>query len=73
VTFPDQQTTLKISPDMLDEEMPVLASGGAIWEGACTVDAQVKGAAVPGVAYQELVGYNSPAVHLKLTPPAGSR
>jgi predicted secreted hydrolase len=68
ILFPEQNTALHITPRMSDQEMPVLASGGSIWEGACSVSALVKGASVPGIAYQELVGYNSPAIRAGLEP-----
>ena len=72
VTFPDQHVTLNISPYMSDQEMPVLANGGAIWEGACPVDSYVNGVSVPGVAYMELVGYNSPAIRASLSSPTSN-
>jgi predicted secreted hydrolase len=63
VAFPDQGVTLHITPDTEDQEMPVLANGGAIWEGSCTVQATTKDDVnASGVAYMELVGYGSPAV-----------
>lgn len=71
IAFPDQHVSLDIVPDCDDQEMPVLANGGYIWEGSChvTADRQYGMAAVDrsvppvdGVAYQELVGYNSAAV-----------
>jgi predicted secreted hydrolase len=70
VYLPDLHITLSITPDMLDQEMPVITSGGAIWEGSCKVTAIDHGAPVSGVAYMELVGYNSPAVEEQagLTP-----
>jgi predicted secreted hydrolase len=71
VSFPDQHVSLVMTPDMLDQEMPIIAGEGAIWEGSCSVAATVDGAAVPGVAYQELVGYNSRAVHDTLKPIVG--
>ena len=79
VGLPDQGLTLDISPVMDDQEMPVMASGGAIWEGSVKVDAYaglpgnvdtngpVK--AIPGVGYQELVGYASPVVADQLSKP----
>jgi predicted secreted hydrolase len=70
ITFPDQKLTLKISADVADQEMPVISGGGAIWEGSCTVTAQRDGEpAVPGTAYMELVGYNSPAVRKLFAAP----
>ena len=58
ITLPDLDTTLSITPVAQDQEMPVLASGGAIWEGSVKVTAtNAKGTAVSGIGYQELVGY----------------
>jgi hypothetical protein len=73
VSFPDQRVTLAITPDMLDQEMPVLANGGAIWEGSCSVTANVNGTSVPGSAYMELVGYSSPAVRATVIPAPASK
>jgi predicted secreted hydrolase len=73
VAFPDQNIALTIKPYIPDQEMPVLATGGAIWEGACQVTAEVNGTVVPGVAYMELVGYNSHAVSTSLSPLGGSK
>jgi predicted secreted hydrolase len=62
---------LTIKPDVLDQEIPVLANKGAIWEGSVTVQASedatgangntTNGPAniTPGVGYQELVGYGA--------------
>ncbi len=67
IDFPEWHLGLSIKPDTADQEMPVLANGGYIWEGSCKVTADTTWGletlrAVPpvaGVAYQELVGYNS--------------
>ncbi|HEY3333575.1 MAG TPA: lipocalin family protein [Capsulimonadaceae bacterium] len=62
VAFPDQHLILKISPDVREQEMPII-TGGSIWEGSCAVEAaKGDGTKVGGTAYMELVGYNSPAV-----------
>lgn len=61
--FPDNNITLQISPAIEDQEMAVISGSDSIWEGDCSVSAkEANGAAVGGVAYMELVGYNSPAV-----------
>lgn len=81
ITFPNQHLQLLIRPDIQDQEMPVLANGGYIWEGPCRVTADTKyglkpanaAAAVAGVAYQELVGYGSPAVAAQESRAATSR
>lgn len=70
ITFPAEHMQLHITPDTDDQEMPVLANGGYIWEGSCGVTANSAyglatnrtGPPVAGVAYEELVGYGSPAV-----------
>ena len=78
VTFPDQGLQLHIAAAVKDQEMPILGPGGGIWEGSCrvtgyqgpvlkpgeTFDGPAQ--SVPGVAYMELVGYNSPAVKARL-------
>jgi predicted secreted hydrolase len=62
ITFPEKGLTLDITPVVDNQEMPVLASG-AIWEGSCRVKADyTDGRATDGVAYMELVGYNSAAM-----------
>lgn len=73
VTFPDQNLELRIAAVSQDQEMPVIASGGAIWEGSCKVIAyQIFGStstdakAINGKAYMELVGYSSPLVQESL-------
>jgi predicted secreted hydrolase len=73
ITFPDQDVSLDVSSDVDDQEMPALVSGGAIWEGTCTVAATVAAKSVPGVAYMELVGYNSPAVRASISAQAGHK
>ncbi len=62
LTFPDKRLALDISAAVASQEMPVLASGGAIWEGTCRVSAP----GMTGTAYMELVGYNSPAVRKQM-------
>jgi predicted secreted hydrolase len=60
---------LKTSGDVPDQEMPVLANKGAIWEGSVSAEATEGGKVIngavpdgpvkltPGVGYMELVGY----------------
>ena len=78
--FPDQQLSLVITASVRSQEMPILGPGGGIWEGACDVngaygsmnkDGSAPGiidslSAIHGVAYMELVGYNSPAVKARM-------
>lgn len=63
IAFPKKHLTLHVKAAVKDQEMQILGPGSAIWEGACRVTAR-QGAvpATSGVAYMELVGYNSPAV-----------
>jgi predicted secreted hydrolase len=70
VTFPEKNLKLHIGTTVKDQEIPTLGAGGAIWEGSCSVSATPITASdysIPGVAYMELVGYNSPAVKAQLT------
>ncbi|MDR3707110.1 MAG: lipocalin family protein [Capsulimonadaceae bacterium] len=67
IGMPDQNLTLSITTSVRDQEMAVITGGTAIWEGTCQATAQTSGqASVPGVAYMELVGYNSQAVRKML-------
>jgi len=68
IEFPGQYLTLHIVPQVKDQEMDILSSSDAIWEGDCSVTAvRSDGSTTSGVAYMELVGYNSPAVRRTLT------
>jgi len=61
VKFPELNMIMAITPVARDQEMAVLASGGAIWEGSVKVSAtDANGGVVHGVGYQELVGYGRP-------------
>lgn len=63
VEMPDIGLTMTIIPVAKDQEMAVLASGGAIWEGSVRVLAtDSSGAMIPGTGYQELVGYGERAM-----------
>ena len=65
VTLPDAGLSLTITTPVKEQEMPVLASGGAIWEGTVDVaakDSHAPPAAIAGKGYMELVGYAAPAV-----------
>ena len=76
--FPEKGLQLDITAAVANQEIPILGPGGGIWEGSCDVDAFQKVPAtgtifagrrvehILGVAYMELVGYNSPAVKAKL-------
>ena len=78
VTFPDKGLQLHVTAAVQSQEMPILGPGGGIWEGSCRVtgsqgpvlnpgevsDGPVR--LVRGVAYMELVGYNSPAVKARM-------
>ena len=80
VTFPDEDLSLDIKAEVQGQEMPILGPGSGIWEGSCRVlgirshffpdgslDTTVKEmSATSGVAYMELVGYNSPAVKARM-------
>ena len=79
VTFPEKGMELHITAKMQNQEIPILGPGGGIWEGACDVTYQggafnsageFLGGSLftgdPGIAYMELVGYNSPAVKKRL-------
>ncbi|MBV9851996.1 MAG: hypothetical protein JO250_20210 [Armatimonadetes bacterium] len=77
VTFPDKSLQLHITAAVQSQEMPILGPGGGIWEGACRVSAAPYHVVFPdghvrvprpshGVAYMELVGYNSSAVRAQM-------
>lgn len=79
VTFPEKHLSLNINAVVRNQEMQILGPGGGIWEGLCSVkslqasfDAQGRYdggfviGGVEGVAYMELVGYNSPAVKARV-------
>jgi predicted secreted hydrolase len=66
---------LSITPDVQDQEMPVLANKGAIWEGSASVVATENPAvsaanggngpetSTHGTGYMELVGYSAKSAH----------
>ncbi len=69
IRFPDWHEEVDVHAAVPDQEMPVLANGGAIWEGTVAVRGtttpaagQTPPSASQGTAYMELVGYGSPAV-----------
>jgi predicted secreted hydrolase len=70
LSFPEKRLKLDVAAAAESQEMPIFGPIGAIWEGACNVDAAwSSGGAtkhVPGGAYMELVGYGSPAVSAAL-------
>jgi predicted secreted hydrolase len=60
IEFPGRNLALDISPVAKDQEMAVISSSDSIWEGDCKVKAtRPDGTTTTGVAYLELVGYNS--------------
>jgi predicted secreted hydrolase len=72
ISFPGKSLTLHIYAAVEHQAIPTLGPGGGIWEGSCRVAGTEKGSAVDGVAYMELVGYDSPgakawAEHLQRT------
>jgi predicted secreted hydrolase len=66
IDLPDNDLHLSVAPVMNDQEMPVMAGRGSIWEGSVDVTANgLAGGAVAlstGKGYMELVGYG-PAAH----------
>lgn len=55
-----------VRPEFPRQEMRTFGPMQAIWEGACTVEAEVNGKPVAGLGYTELVGYNVPRQNAEL-------
>ncbi len=57
IKIPSISATLKFSPTVDDQEIPVYGLIGAIWEGAGSISGKIAGKAVSGRARLELQGY----------------
>lgn len=58
ILIPSHHADLTVSPAMADQELHLTKMGALdYWEGACTTQGTVEGAAVSGVGYTELTGY----------------
>ena len=60
LSIPSMDMRFRVIPEFPEQEMRTFGPMQAIWEGACTVEGEVAGQAVPGLGYTELVGYNTP-------------
>jgi predicted secreted hydrolase len=58
IVVPGHGADLIVSPAMADQELRLTRMGALdYWEGACTIEGTVAGAAAKGVGYTELTGY----------------
>lgn len=55
--IPSQEMEFAVAPEFPEQEMRTFGPMQAIWEGACRVEATVKGKRLRGDGYTELVGY----------------
>jgi predicted secreted hydrolase len=57
VRVPSESLDVRVTPQLLDQELDDAQIGVAYWEGACDVTGTDRGAPVNGASYVELTGY----------------
>ncbi|MEW5947100.1 MAG: lipocalin family protein [bacterium] len=73
LALPSLKATLTVKPAAENQEMRTFGPIRAIWEGACTVEADIDGARLAGLGYTELVGYAFPVDEKKNGRDGGAR
>jgi len=59
IVVPSHQADLTVTPAMADQELHLTKMGTLdYWEGACTIQGTLAGAATKGIGYTELTGYS---------------